>query len=103
MKPVILRCMVSQSGDLYIASCLSLALAAQANTIEEAKAKLQAQVEDVIQEARENPKYAKDILTRKAPLSMWVEYWLCSGIYQIKRLFNHGNSGVEFFLEKCLV
>ncbi|KFC09018.1 hypothetical protein GTGU_01210 [Trabulsiella guamensis ATCC 49490] len=75
---------------VYIAVCLDLSLAAQADTMQEAMKKLDEQVKDYLTEARSDPKYAEQLLSRKAPLSLWVKYyWLqiktkpghCAGLF----------------------
>lgn len=72
----ILRCMAYQQNGVYVAVCLDLSLAAQADTVTDAKIKLEEQIKDFIAEALSEPRYAKDLLmNRKAPLSLWLKYW----------------------------
>lgn len=91
-----LRCMAYQQDGVYIAACLDLSLAAQANTIEEAMSKLESQVDDYISEALEDKAHARELLSRRAPLSMWVKYWIVAG----KLLFLK-KSNVSIFSENC--
>lgn len=73
---LILRCMAEQDGDVWVAQCLDLCLAAQGDSLPEAKVKLEAMIEDYIEEAfgpdREHAAY---LLRRKAPWSEWAKYY----------------------------
>ncbi|WP_275348344.1 hypothetical protein, partial [Xenorhabdus bovienii] len=98
-----LRCMAYQQGDMYIAACLDLSLAAQANSIDEAISKLEAQVSDYLEEATSEPEYAKQLINRKAPLSMWLKYWLIAFKLKVRRAFylNKEAVSVKLFDEQC--
>ncbi|MBS7785352.1 DUF1902 domain-containing protein [Providencia stuartii] len=81
-----LRCMAYRQDGTYVAACLDLSLAARGDTIDEAISNLDLQVRDFFEEIKEEPKYAKQLLKRKAPLSMWVKYWtLAFRIYFSKK------------------
>lgn len=67
--------MLFKKNNLYIAACLDLTLAAQADTPELAKMKLEEQIKDYLLEALSDKQYAFDLLNRKAPLSWWVRYY----------------------------
>lgn len=71
-----LRCMAYKQGEVFVAACLDLSLAAQADTMQEATRKLEHQVKDYLEEAYSEPQYTKQMLRRKAPLSMWLKYWV---------------------------
>lgn len=88
-----LRCMAYQQSEVFVAACLDLSLAAQADTMQEAMKKLELQVNDYLKEAYSEPKYTEQMLQRKAPLSMRLKYWLIAfKLYFSKegqaRLFN---------------
>ncbi|HGD3355422.1 TPA: DUF1902 domain-containing protein [Morganella morganii] len=68
--------MAYRQDGVYVAACLDLSLAAQGDNIDDAIKKLDAQVKDFIEELKEEPQYAKQLLNRKAPFSMWVKYWI---------------------------
>ncbi|QIW16115.1 DUF1902 domain-containing protein [Pasteurellaceae bacterium RH1A] len=92
-----IRCMAYQNGDLAIAVCLDLSLAAQANTQREAMDKLDAQIQDFIAEANAEPQYALQLLNRPAPLSLWIKYyWL-----KFLSIVNGNKKGIAFFEEDC--
>ena len=93
----LIRCMVYPKGDLYIAVCLDLSLAAQADTMQEAMDKLDSQIRDLIREVNSEPEYAQQLLNRPAPLSLWVKY------YWLRFLLakNGNNKDVAFFEERC--
>ena len=79
--------MARQDGNVWVASCLDFDLAAQGDTLEEAKASLEAMIVDYVNDALvgEDRIHAERLLRRKAPLKEWLVY------YYIK-LFNlvHG-------------
>ena len=72
---VSLRCYVRSEDGLYIAACLDLCLAVQADTMQEAKQQLHEQVIDYLIDAVKE----KNLVTRPAPLSEWLMYlWVLS-------------------------
>lgn len=78
-KDLIVRCYVKKDGDLYVAVCIDLSLAAQANTVEEVVEKLEAQMFDYLCEAFSEPEYAASLIQRKAPFSQiatfhWIKF-----------------------------
>ncbi|MCP2041906.1 hypothetical protein L1281_002524 [Neisseria sp. HSC-16F19] len=97
MKKLI-RCMAYKSGSLYVAVCLDLSLAAQADTMEGAINKLDSQVHSLIEEALAEPKYAYQLLNRPAPLSLWAKYyWL-----KFMAAKNGNKKQAVFFEESCM-
>ncbi|MEQ2018664.1 DUF1902 domain-containing protein [Photorhabdus bodei] len=93
-----LRCMAYRQDGMYVAACLDFSLAAQGDNIEEAINKLEAQIEDYLEEARAEPQYAKQMLSRKAPLSMWFKYWRIA----FRIFMNKKDSGMaKVFNEQC--
>lgn len=50
-----LRCMAYQQNGVYVAACLDLSLAAQADTMKEAVNKLDEQIKDFFTEALSEP------------------------------------------------
>lgn len=97
MKPRKLKCMLTYEGNVYVATCLTLSLGAQADTAEEAKSKLEAQIDELFQDARENPHYAKELLNRPAPLSLWLEYYCAYAIYKLGRFIHRNRAKVRTF------
>lgn len=91
-----LRCMAYQQNGVFVAACLDLSLAAQADTMREAMDKLDAQIKDYIAEACAEPQYAKQLLSRKAPLSMWLKYWVIA--FQV---FARKRDQAKLFVEPC--
>lgn len=77
-KELILRCFVKQDGNQWVAVCIDLCLAAQADSLSDAKTKLESMVHSYLEDAfgRDN-QYADQLLSRKAPLSQVMYYhWL---------------------------
>lgn len=91
-----LRCMAYQQSGVFVAACLDLSLAAQADTLKEAMEKLDIQIKDLIEEACREPQYAGQILNRKAPASMWLKYWLIAF-----RIYFNKQQEATLFVEPC--
>lgn len=90
--------MAYRSNGLYIAVCLDLSLAAQADTMKEAIDKLNGQVAGLIQEAEAEPQYAHRLLNRPAPLSLWLKYYW----FKFLAAKNGNKRQAVFFEESCL-
>ena len=91
--------MAYKTGNLYIAVCLDLSLAAQGNTMEEATEKLDAQIQDFIAEINNEPQYANQLLNRPAPLSLWLKYYWFK--FLLAKNGNGNRRNVRFFEEDC--
>lgn len=91
-----LRCMAYQQNSVYVAACLDLSLAAQADSMQEAMDKLEAQMKDYIVEAFSEPEYARQLLSRKAPISMRLKYWTIA--FQV---FFKKRNQARLFAETC--
>ncbi len=79
MKPndLILKCFAEYDGESWSAICLDFTLAAQAETFEEAKNKLEVMIIEYVNDALsgEDRPYARQLLSRRAPLSLWLQYY----------------------------
>lgn len=87
-----LRCMAYSQDGIYIAACLDLSLAAQADSLKEAMDKLEAQIKDYFEEVASDPQYANQLCHRKAPLSMWVKYWSIPAANFIRKIVRSRNA-----------
>lgn len=75
--PFYVRCYAKKDGDQWVAVCVDLCLAAQADSYEDAKRKLDSQVRDYVFEALTvDQEHAAELLARKAPLANRIEYWV---------------------------
>lgn len=76
--PVQFRCYAEYDDDVkaWVAACVDLCLAAQADTLEEAKKKLHEQVLDYLQDAVDTGSFdeAMQMLSRRAPLTEMAKY-----------------------------
>jgi hypothetical protein len=74
---LVLSCIAEKQGDQWQALCLDLCLAAQADTMDEARDKLEAMIADFVLEATDGPDkdYADQLLNRRAPLKYWLRYY----------------------------
>lgn len=70
-----LRCYAKEEGDLFVAVCIDLSLAAQGSSIEEAKENLDSQIlfylKDVVENEKDNLQY---LVPRKAHWSQLLTY-----------------------------
>lgn len=90
-RQMILRCYAEQKGQVWQAFCLDINLAAQGSTLQEVKRKLHEQIEEYLFDALSGAdrKYADQLLSRKAPASLWVRYYLFKSLHHA-RLAHHG-------------
>lgn len=78
-SPSVIRCIASKEGSQYVAMSLEFGLAAQADSLAEAKQKLEAQIKDYVKTAlTETPEFRSALLRRRAPL------WAYFNWYRIK-------------------
>jgi hypothetical protein len=71
-----LRCFSKKHEDQWVSICIDLNLAAQADTQKESRRKLESMIRTYVYEAYTcHSKYKKQLLNRKAPLSMILEYY----------------------------
>ena len=79
MKPstLILQCYAKHAAGQWQAFCLNFDLAAQAESFDEAKAKLEAMIKEYVFDALvgEDKAFAPQFLNRKAPLKEWGKYY----------------------------
>lgn len=76
-----LRCMAYKQDDVYVAICIDLNIATQADTIEDAVKALEEQIVAFIDEAFREPQYTHSLLKRKAPFSLVMKYfWIALNI-----------------------
>ena len=74
-KDLILRCYVKKADTHYVAICIDLCLAAQADTEKQARAMLTGQIEAYVEEALTvDRQFADELLNRKAPIYQRIEY-----------------------------
>lgn len=80
---LVVKCFAKETEGVWVAICLDLGLATQAETFDEAKSKLEEQIFFYVEEALQDDRYGAQLLKRKAPLSSWLEY----GFILFKRHF----------------
>lgn len=74
---LILRCYAEREGDQWVAVCVDLTLAAQADSFQDAKRKLHMQIVSYVRDALgEDREHAEELLTRRAPVSVMAKYYL---------------------------
>jgi predicted RNase H-like HicB family nuclease len=73
---LILKCYAEQEEGVWVAVCLDFNLAAQADSYQEVKAKLESMIAFYVREALTTDiAYADQLLNRRSPLSAWVKYY----------------------------
>jgi len=95
---LILRCYAEKQDTQWVALCLDLTLAAQADTFEEAREKLAAMVVDYVTDALsvENRPYLSQLIPRPAPLKYWLKFW----VYGLRARIGDARDGLwRLFLE----
>jgi hypothetical protein len=88
-QDLIVRCMVRREGDVFVAVCVDLTLAAQGATLHQARERLHAQIASYIGEALTvDRKHAPALLSRKGPLLHRLAYRFC----QLRAMLRRGRS-----------
>lgn len=74
---LILHCLAERHGDQWVAVCLDFSLAAQADSFQAVRVKLDAQIREYVFDAVAGPdrQHAAQLLRRRAPLRDWLKYW----------------------------
>jgi predicted RNase H-like HicB family nuclease len=75
-KQLILKCYAEQEENCWVAVCINFNLAAQGDSFEEVKTKLEAMINDYVYDALagEDKAYAAQLLSRSAPLSARLRF-----------------------------
>ena len=74
-KQLVLRCYAEQKHGQWQAFCLEFDLAAQGDSYQEVKDKIESQIKSYVQDALgEDQEYAAQLLSRKAPFSHWLKW-----------------------------
>jgi hypothetical protein len=96
-KQITLRAYAEKEGSHWVAVCIDLSLAAQADSSSEAIKKLESMMHSYVDEALNlHNDYTSQLLSRKAPLSQRLTYYkilfLCK-VYSLFKKNNHKNNG----------
>lgn len=76
-KDLVLKCYLDWEDGSCVAVCLDFNLAAQGENQRDAREKLEAMIHSYVDEAMTTDReYAEQLLARKAPLSLWLRYYL---------------------------
>jgi len=77
-KQLIIKCYAEHENGVWVALCLDFNLAAQSDSFEDAKVKLEAMIKEYVYDALvgEDQIYASQLLSRRAPLSAWLKYYV---------------------------
>ena len=87
---MILRCYVENQGDVCVAVCIDLTLAAQGDSLHEAKNKLEEQIASYLHDifVGEDRQHIRDLFPRRAPLGFVVKYQWIRLKWKLVRILN---------------
>lgn len=90
-KQLIIKCYAKQDEGVWVAVCLDFCLATQGDSFDEAKLKLEEQINFYVDEALQDKEHGSQLLSRRAPLSSWIEYYCI----RLENIFCH-KGGIRF-------
>lgn len=95
---LVLRCYAEKQDHDWVAVCLDLNLAAQAESFREARHKLEGMICEYVSDAvvGQDKQHARQLLTRRAPLYFLFKYYR---IYFLRRIARAGNNVRKLFSE----
>lgn len=82
-------------GDIFIAYCLDLSLRVEALTMIEAIDELYLKIRNYLDELHISPTLARELLDQRAPITIWVKYFLAV----FKSAFGLHRKDVRIFYE----
>lgn len=85
-KKISLRCYAKRDGDIWVAVCIDLSLAAQARSLNEAQSKLDAQILDYVTEAvaGQHRAHCDYLLNRRSPVSDIATFYAIRALNQVQ-------------------
>jgi len=90
MRPaeLVLQCFAERKGNQWQAFCLDFCLAAQGDTLGEAKEKLESMIAEYVYDALagEDRDFGPQLLSRRAPLRDWLKYYWYLALYELGAL-----------------
>ena len=98
----VLHCFAEKSEGQWTAMCLDFSLAAQGATAEEAIKGLHSQLRSYLHDAfeGEDQEHRQELLSRRAPASMWVHYYLVKARYMLNKLTHNTHRKERVFNPK---
>lgn len=96
-RQLFVRCYAKRTKGMWVAFCLDFALGAQADTLAEARKKLDEQIREYVHDALdgEDREHAEYLLRRRAPLSYWMEYWGIVALHKFASLVHRSRRPAE--------
>jgi hypothetical protein len=96
-KQLTLKCYAKKEEAQWVAVCIDLSLAAQADSSKEAIEKLESMMLTYVNDAlNQHKEYAGQLLSRKAPLAQRLFYYQALSFYFLRKIFckiSNGNEG----------
>lgn len=86
---LVLSCLAHRDGDVWVVMCLDYCLAAQAGSFDDARHKLELQINEYLHDALagEDREHARHFLKRRrAPLSLWARFYTLRFVGRLRRL-----------------
>lgn len=89
-KQLIIKCYAECEDGVWVALCLDFNLAAQGDSFEDVKLKLEAMIKEYVYDALEGEDkiYANQLLSRRAPLSAWFKYYVMKIFHSSNHIFD---------------
>lgn len=90
LRNLVLRGYAEKVDDQWQIFCVDLNLAAQADTFDDARNKLESMVVEYVYDALvgEDKAHAAELLSRKAPMGFWLKYYYIKAICHVGALKN---------------
>jgi hypothetical protein len=82
---MMIRCLIQKDGPLFVAMSLEFGLASQANSLSEAKSKLEGQIDEYLSDARhaDSEEKRKYLLDRKGPWQWFAVYYVALALSKV--------------------
>jgi hypothetical protein len=86
---LVLRCIALKRGGYWVAMCIDLDLAVQADTLAQARKQLRGQISSYVADATGvDSEHARTLLGRKAPLRYFAMYYYAKFIHSAKKVLS---------------
>lgn len=88
-----LRCYAEKQGDIAVAVCIDLTLAAQADSMDEARRKLDEQIASYLHDifVGEDRTHIRDLFPRRAPFGFVAKYYWIAAKWKLARSLHRFN------------
>jgi predicted RNase H-like HicB family nuclease len=87
-RDLLIRCLAVREGEHWVAICLPFDLAAQGESLSEAKRKLSEQIREYLHDALigQDREHAELLVTRSAPAKYWLMYGVARLAHSLRNI-----------------